>query len=217
MEWFINLISSSAFIDLISTFGLAVVLVLYFVFYRDPKHIRFWQTKYDDLSKNYGALSNDYTKLEASLHPESRMMSKEQALKLCYVALDRDFYKLYRRCCEKIDGARAEDVSVFIQESIIDTNEVWAKFTSPFPKVPRITDLYGVYKNKGGKLKNELQEIMDSAVPENEKKDLVWNKLLQNTINMKREFSENLQKLKQGTEVKPYKEPESVSEESQGS
>lgn len=255
MEEFISLIGNSAFIQFISTFGLAVAIVVYFIFIRDPKHIKkleetyeklsesykelkenyvksekahdeFWEDKYtglhneyEKLNRNYDKLKEDYMKIEESLHAEKRIMSDEQARRLCYNALDRDLYKLYRYCCEKLDGTRVEGISVFMQDTILDTNDVWSKFTSPFPKVPCITDLYGVYINMGGKLKKELQEIMENAdiSDKNEKKDKIWIKLLDNTVNMKREFSYNLRKNEEGTEVQPYKEPEHGSEELQGS
>lgn len=213
MEAFLRLISNPSFIDIISTFGLAVVIVVYFIFIRDPKHIKFWQSKYDGLSKSYDQLSDHYQKLEASLHPEKREMSHEQATKICHLALDRDLYKLYYRICEKIDTEGVVDVNVFVEETILDTNETWSKFKSPFPRVPCITDLYGVYSNKGGKLKKEIEEIMNSNNNNEEKKGIIWNKLLKKTIGMKREFNEGLRKLDQGKTVEPFQEPENISEE----
>lgn len=216
MEGFISLIGNSAFIQFISTFGLAVAIVVYVIFIRDPKHFKKLLEKYEKLSESYKELKENYVKIEESLHAEKRMMNNEQARMLCYLALDRDLYKLYQYCCEKIDGRRVEGVGVFMQDTILDTTDVWSKFISPFPKVPCITDLYGVYMNMGGKLKNELQEIMEDAdIPnKNEKKDKIWIKLLENTANMKQEFSYNLRMSK---DVWPYKEPEDGSEELQGS
>jgi hypothetical protein len=48
MQTFIDLISSQGFITFISTFGLAVLMVLYFIFVRDPRRERYWQSKYDE-------------------------------------------------------------------------------------------------------------------------------------------------------------------------
>jgi hypothetical protein len=200
---FLDLIGSPQFIHFISTFGLAVVIVIYFVFFRDPKQAKYWQNKYDELSDNYRKLGETYRDLESTLRPETRKLSDEQANTLCNIAIDRDLYKLFHLICKRIDGVETQDISLFLQESIIDTTGTWAKFKSPFPQAPCIADLYTVYSNNGAHLKTELEEIMEGDQTEEEKKQAVWNKLCENTLNMKREFSDNLRKLREGKAVEP--------------
>ena len=205
MTAFLELIKSEPFIQFLSTFGLGVILVIYFVMVRDPKQTKFWQNKYDELIRRFEELSSSYAKLEAGLHPESRKLSHEQAMRICSIALDRDFYKLHHLISLTLDGKRRENPGLILHETVIDTNDVWSKFTSPFPQVPRISDLFGVYKSAGGILINELEEIMNGDNGDtDEKKSLIFNKLLENTLKMKREFSDNLHKLNEGAAVEPY-------------
>lgn len=237
-----EILGNQAFINFISTFGMAAFLVLYFVLYRDPKRDDYWKSKYDELTNNYNTLSKNYNSLEKDLNetwhkqykslndqydglkeineslkenyvnmehdlrPEKRMMSKSQITKLAHLGLDRDLYKLFYYICAKLDGRRVEDLNTFVADSIRDTNETWSNFRSPFPKVPRIGDLYGYYKNNGGNLKVQLEEIMNSEGTEQEKKDKIWNKLLGDIVNMKREFDEYVHKLdiEEGESIKEY-------------
>lgn len=205
MNW-INIIGDPRFINFLSTFGLAVVLVLYFVFVRDPKQAKFWQGRYDKLTDNYESLSKNYIRLEEDLRPESRMCSDEQAVRLAELGLDRDLYKLYYFMCEKLDSRRLENVGTFMAESIIGTNDAWSKFKTPFLRVPRIGDLYGIYTNNGESLKLKLNEILNEEIPNEEKKAKVWNLLFENTVNMKGEFQGFIQSLGNGKEVSPYHE-----------
>jgi len=202
--WFLEIITNETFIQLLSTLGLAVVVVLYFVLVRDPKQAKCWRQRYDKLTENYDRLSENYIRLENDLRPESRMCREEQARNLVDLGLDRDLYKLYYYMCAKLDSRRLEDVCAFVEESISATNEAWSKFKSPFMKVPRIGDLYGIYTNSGESLKLELEEILKEKIPDEEKKAKVWNLLFTNTVNMKREFQELLQSLSNGKEVSPY-------------
>jgi len=217
MDALLSLLGSQAFISFLGTFGLAVVLVLYFVFFQEPKRDKFWQDKYDQLLhswqekydqllEQYKSLSDTYKRLESDLRPETRICSDEQSHRLVHLGLDRDLYKLYYYLSEKLHGKRPEDLEYFIEDSIRDTNESWSKFISPFPKVQHIGNLYGVYKKQGEAYKLELQEIMESGMTDQEKKDKIFNKLVRNTVNMKREFEESMVKLKQGGEIKPYEE-----------
>lgn len=215
MAKFIEIISNEVFLDFLSTFGLAVLLVLYFVFVRDPKQAKFWQERYDKLTDNYDNLSKNYIRLEEDLRPESRMCSDEQAIRLAELGLDRDLYKLYYFMCEKLDGRRLEDVGTFMAESIIGTNDAWSKFKSPFLRVPRIGDLYGIYTNSGESLKVELEKILQEDIPDEEKekkKAKFWNLLFQSAVNMKGEFQTFIQSLSNGKEVKPYHERAKVEE-----
>jgi len=216
MNW-VNIIGDPRFINFLSTFGLAVVLVLYFVFVRDPKQAKFqqerdekqtqfWKGRYDNLLKNYELLSKNYIRLEEDLRPESRMCSKEQAIRLAELGLDRDLYKLYYFMCEKLDSRRHEDVGTFMAESIIGTNDAWAKFKSPFPRVERIGELYGNYTNNGESIKLELEKILEEDMPNEEKKPKVWKLLFEDTVNMKGEFHGFIQSLGDGKEVSPYRE-----------
>ena len=212
MNW-IDIIGDPRFIDFLSTFGLAVVLVLYFVFVRDPKQAKFWQGRYDKLTDNYENLSKNYIRLEEDLRPESRMCSNEQAVRLAELGLDRDLYKLYYFMCEKLDGRRIEDVGTFMAESIIGTNDAWSKFKSPFPRVERIGDLYGNYTNNGESLKLELEKILKEDISNEEKKPNVWKLLFEDTVNMKGEFQGFIQSLGNGKEVRPYCErPETAND-----
>ena len=240
----IKIISNQGFLNFLGTFGLAVVLVTYFIFIRDPKRDKFWREKYDmllqeyhglnstyrelkksaediwdkqhralqinfdELQRTYKELTETYVRLETDLRPEIRMISQDQATKLAYIGLDRDLYKLYYYMCEKLDGRRIEDIGFFIEDSIRDTNESWAKFTSPYPKVPRISDLYGVYKNKGQSRKLELEKVINSDGSNEDKKEQIWKHLVMHTLNMKREFDEFIHKLKQHEAINEYKEPE---------
>ena len=205
MNW-ITIIGDPRFINFISTFGLAVALVVYFVFVRDPKQAKFWHERYDKLTDNYENLSTNYIRLEEDLRPESRMCSDEQATRLADLGLDRDLYKLYYYMCEKLEGRRLEGIATFIAESIRDTNDAWSKFKSPFLRVPRIGDLYGIYTNNGESLKLKMEEILKEDIPTEEKKPRVLNLLFENAVNMKREFQGFTQSVADGKEVKPYHE-----------
>ena len=212
MAKFIEIITNQGFIHFFSTFGLAVVLVLYFIFVRDRAWEKFWRKRYDQLIGNYESLRDNYILLENDLRPESRRCSSEQAARLAELGLDRDLYKLYYYLCEKLDGRRLEDVGVYLAESIRDTNNAWSKFKSPFPRVPRISELYGAYSNNGESLKLQLDGILNEELPNEEKKAKLWNLLFGNTVNMKGEFQEFLQGLGNGKEVKPYHERAKVEE-----
>ena len=173
--------------------------------YRDPKQAKFWQTQYADLNKSYARLGEDYRKLEESLHAVSRLMNNEQAQRLNDIALDRDLYKLFKQLCDKLDGVRSEAIAVFLHDTVIDTNALWAQFITPFPRVPRITNLYGMYVNGGSTLREELQNIIDASESNIARiKEKIWDKLLQNTLNMKQEFQNNLLRIQDGTGVEPH-------------
>lgn len=204
MPEFLKFMTSQDFIQFVSTFGLGVVLAVYFVFFYIPKKDKFWQTKYDELIKNYEQLRDNYTRLLNAIEPETVKCNPEQGTKLAELGLDRDLYKLYFIASEKIDGRRREGVGVFIAESIRSTNQVWSKFRSPFQNVPRIGDLYGVYTSNGEPLKDQLEEMINEDIPNDDKKDKIWEFLRINTENMKREFQKLLDDLKDGKEVTPY-------------
>ena len=121
MDQFLQLIGNSQFIQFLSTFGLAVLLVLWFVFVRDPKREKFFRTqyeqvlvdyrkRYEQLSNNYKQLSKSCTKLAEDLQPDTRKMSPEQANALACIGLDRDLYKLFYYTCEKLEERDQQDV-----------------------------------------------------------------------------------------------------------
>jgi hypothetical protein len=203
---FYEIISNEAVTHFLSTFGLAVLLVLYFVLWRDPRQAKYWRERYDKLIENYNSLSKNYNHLEENLRPESRMCSPDQARNLAELGLDRDLYKLYYYMCEKVDGRRPESIATFIAESIRHTNDVWLKFKSPFLRVPHIGDLYGIYTNNGESLKQELEKIFEEKSPNEEKKLKLLNLLFENTVNMKNEFQKFIQNLSKGIEISPYHE-----------
>lgn len=204
MSEFIEVITSQGFIQFLGTFGLGVVLALYFVLFYIPKKDKFWQGMYDELVKNYEQLRDNYFRLEEHLRSETRKCSPEQGTQLANLGFDRDLYKLYYIASEIIDGRRRESVGVFIAESIRDTNQVWSNFRSPFQNVPRIGDLYGIYTSNGESLKEQLEEMIKEDIPEEDKKNKIWDFLRTNTENMKSEFQEFLHKLKDAKEVTPY-------------
>jgi len=134
-------------------------------------------------------------------------MSNEQARRLNDIALDRDLYKLFKHLCDKLDGVRSERIEVFLNDTVVDSNALWARFITPFPRVPRITHLYGMYVNGGSTLHEELQNIIDAYENDVARiKEAIWNKLLENTLNMKNEFQANLQNLEDGKGVEPYQQ-----------
>lgn len=166
-----------------------------------------YQQEYDKLCQSYEDLKGAYDRLEHDLKPETRRLSGEQASKLAELGLDRDLYKLYYYISEKLEGNRKEDLEYFIADSVRDTNQVWLKFISPFPGVPHIGNLYGVYKNHGGSLKADLAEILSNEeMSTDEKRLAVWKKLLNDTLNMKREFDSFLEMQRQHREVHEYQD-----------
>ncbi len=215
MTKFLEIISNQSFIEFLGTYGLAVLLVLFFVFIYIPKKdkawqkkydelIAFWQKKYEELADNYTELTRDYHRIEENLFPETRKCSKEQGTQLANLGLDRDLYKLYYYTSEKLDGRRRESIGTFITESIRSTKAAWSEFASPFQNVPCIGDLYGVYANNGESLKVQLEEMLNEEIPEEDRKAKIWDLLLANTENMKTEFQEYLRKLSDSKEVTPY-------------
>lgn len=254
MTTFLEFIGSSALIQFISTFGLAAVLVIYFVFFRDHRlekaaedrykeilkkyteNTEYWQTKYDSLDQRYSELSQNYESLKVFLNYKSleesyenvhkinqqlmkdygelqqrAALSDDQIKKVCYVALDRDLYKLHKKVCEQIDSNQT-DVDNAIKETIMDTNDTWAEFKTPFLRAPTITHLYGVYANGGDSLKQEIKGILDSEDMEHDmKKTKVWDQLYSIVLGMRSEFADNLQKHRSGEEIVPYQEAVPVS------
>lgn len=243
VDSFLELINSPGFVSFLATYGLATLIVIYIIFFRDPRrhhqticdyrdlkrtyeqlnenflHLSHaytelrksleekYKEEFDHLSQSYEELKEAYEKLEHDLKPETRSLSEEQAASLAEVGLDRDLYKLYYYICQKLDGKRVEDLDFFISDSIRKTNQAWAQFISPFPQVPCISDLYGVYKNHGGSLKRDLALILeDSDYSEEEKRNSVWNKLLNDTLEMKREFDGFIRSHRQHKEVHVYQE-----------
>lgn len=221
---FLDIISSQGFIHILTTFGLAVVLVLYYVVKIEPRRTAFWQDqynalitdwqeKYNILIEEYDRLAKNYIKLEEDLHAESRECSIGQTTKLAFLGLDRDLYKLYYYMCGKLDRIRVENIGTFITESVRDTNETWEQFKSSFPRVERIGNLYAVYTNSGESLNVRLEEILSEEIPDEEKKSKIWSLLYHNTVEMKKQFQAFIQDLKSGKEVKPYGERAEASED----
>ena len=202
----IDIIGDPRFVNFLSTFGLAVVLVLYFVFVRDPKQAGYWQERYKKLIDNYDILSETYTRLREDLKPETRKCTSDQAKRLASIGLDRDLYKLYYYMCGKLEDKRPESIATFITESIRDTNDVWSEFISPFPRVEHIGDLYEIYTKNGESLKQKLEEIVQENIPTEKKKSQVLNLLFENTENMKTDFQGFIKDLAKGKEIKPYHE-----------
>lgn len=271
---FLQLISDDAFKAFLGTFGLAVLLVLYFTFYRDPKRERDWQvknnkllndlqtkydqlmkdyvsinnklvsnlqTKYDQLMENYNSISqilndlqthadqlwesqceeirkqnrelrnaitdlnNSYSMLENDLRPHTRVISKEQASALANLGLDRDLYKLSYYMREKILGKKDADISTFVRDSILSTNQLWNMFVSPFPKHKNISELYDIYSMNGRPIEIELERIMNNnKLKDDERITQIWKLLLSSTVEMKIHFDGALKKLKTGDEIKQY-------------
>lgn len=224
-NWLATLVNSDVK-DFISTFGLSVLLVLYFVFYRDPRHWNRLNRRYKELyakySDEYRTLSSSYEtlkdaheklkrtfeELSTNVRPGIVKMDESQAKKLHDLAVDRDLYKLFFRICEKLNRSSLKGVKIFLQETINDTNETWGLFPPPFhnPEIRSLTDLYGMYINKGADLRIKLNEILNSTASELEKKEAAFNLLLNNATNMKTSFQENLSRHRQGINVEQYNE-----------
>ncbi len=233
----IDIINNQGFIQFISTFGLAVFLVLYLILIRDPKtwkqldnnyknlNDRFKEVsreyeayktlseKYMELSDSYKILQETYSLLNESIRPETVKMTVLQAKKLNDTAIDRDLFKLFFRLCEKIDGDPL-DVSSYIKETIFDTNETWAEFCPPFrnPEIRSLTDLYDMYKNGGTELKSQLEEILNSDESIEGKKGKILNILKNNAVNMKREFRDILGREGKEKPVLPHEQVDNKQE-----
>jgi hypothetical protein len=236
MDALIRLLEHPAFISFIATYGLATVIVIYIIFFRDPRRYekltkryeillkdhhnliedfnkleealrKQYKDEFDNLCESYKKLREAYDKLQHDMQPETRPLSNTQAIEIAELGLDRDLYKLYYYTRQKLEGKTDESLDNFMAQSIMDTNKVWEHFISPFPKVPCIGKLYGVYKNQGGKLKKELEETLhDNNKEDDAKKVEIWDRLLKNTIAMKREFRRNIETLETGGEVNEYQE-----------
>jgi O6-methylguanine-DNA--protein-cysteine methyltransferase len=77
------------------------------------------------------------------------------------------------------------------------------KSPSPFPNVPCIAHLHGIYSNNGGKLGEKLEKIINAENDDDEKKRKVWDKLREITFGMKKEFNDNINKLAANKAVAP--------------
>lgn len=203
---YIDIITDPTFLKLLSTYGLAVVLVLYIFFWRDPRRDKYWRERYDKLVENYNSLSKSYDIVESNLIPERREISRDQAKGLANIGLDRDLYKLYFFMRGKLEDKRPESMATFIAESIRDTNDVWSRFVSPFPNVVHIGDLFAIYTNSGESLKLKLEEVLQADIPIEKKESEILKLLFENTENMKTEFQGFIKQLDEHKEVKPYKE-----------
>jgi hypothetical protein len=165
-----------------------------------------YKEEYDNLCQNYSELREAYDRLEHDLKPETRQLSLEQASRIADVGLDRDLYKLYYYSREMLDGRKDEDIEFFVNDTIQLTNRLWQKFISPFPRVPCISNLYGVYSNHGTTMRQQLESILsDEQMSPDEKRVAVWRRLLKDTQNMKREFDDFLTDHSRNREVLPYK------------
>ena len=133
---------------------------------------------------------------DSELRARVRKMNVQQAKKLNDIALDRDLFKLYHRVSQKIAGSNQYDINEFIKETIHDTNETWNEFLPPFQssELRSLTQLYEMYSNGGAKLKNKLEEILNSDSESEEKKKKVFSVLFDNAFKMKKYFRECLLK-----------------------
>jgi hypothetical protein len=224
-SWLTTIVNSDVK-DFISTFGLSVLLVLYFVLYRDPRHWNRLNKRYKELYANYSdeyrnlsgsyetlkevheKLKRTFEELSTNVRPGIVKMDESQSKKLHDLAVDRDLYKLYFRICERLERSNRKGIRIFLQETINDTNETWDLFPPPFhnPEIRSIRDLYGMYINKGTDLRVKLNEILNSTASESEKKETAFNLLLNNATNMKTSFQENLSRHRQGENVEQYNE-----------
>ena len=227
MKQFIELITNPKVMQFLSTYGLATLLVLWFVLWRDRRlwndlsqrykdlNYRYEQmhnqyneyeslrNSYKELSENYKNLNESYVELTECIRPETIRMSALQTKKINDTAIDRDLFKLYVRICGKIDDKRQDDLQTFLKETILDTNETWEEFRPPFrnPKIRSLTDLYAMYTNSGGKLKSEIEKIYDSDLEDIDKKENVFNLLSENAINMKNQLRDYLRKEDKGESI----------------
>lgn len=213
MNTTIAIINNPAFTSFISTFGLATLLVLYFIFIRDPKRDKMWGARYDNLIDEdinrydhlleaYNELSQNYQRLEEDLRPHRQAITIVQAEKLCDIALDRDLYKLYVLCCRIIDGDKNLKLESIITESVVNTNTVWGYFTSPFPQILHINELFEVYSTQGSTLKGKLKQIIEN--PKDTTKSDLWDFLFNNELAMSEKFRTAKDNHEKRTTVEPF-------------
>ena len=110
MDVFINPLGNEGFIAFIATYGLATVIVIFIIFFRDPKRFnnlldqyKQLDDRYNDLYVIFRKLQEDYRQLESDIHPQTRRISVDQVRHLVFIGLDRDLYKLYYLMSKKID------------------------------------------------------------------------------------------------------------------
>ena len=137
-------------------------------------------------------------------------MTVLQSKKLNDLAIDRDFFKLYFRVCEKLDGYNQDDVNAFIRESILDTNETWGEFIPPFPKseIKSLKDLYQMYSNNGVKLQAQIEKIIGSDNSIEDKKKEVYSLLRKMALDMKSHFRVCLENEEKGDPILPFNSEE---------
>jgi hypothetical protein len=142
-------------------------------------------------------------------------MSVLQSKKLNDIAIDRDFFKLYFRVCEKIENYSQDSISAFIKESILDTNETWAEFIPPFSQtgIKSLKDLYLMYSNGGAKLNAQIENICASNTSKEDKKRETYSLLRKMALDMKSHFRTCLENEEKGHSVTQFNSAQAAIEE----
>lgn len=168
-----------------------------------------WKMHCESPQTDYKSLRTDYERVLGELDPKQRSLDNEQARALCHACLDRDLYKLFYFVREKIRGREQRSVESHLQETILDTRYAWNQFKSPFPTVLKIFNLFGIYKDSGSSLVQNINSLIGDELSEDDKIARARGKLLEITIGMKGEFDECLQKLEtqRADEILPYSGP----------
>jgi hypothetical protein len=148
------------------------------------------------------SLNKGLSELQQDLRPETRIISLEQLFALVDLGLDRDKFQLYHHITKHIEGDSAKDISLVIEETIIDTISQWHRFHSPFPQVPRISDLFTIYRERGKTLNNKIAQIIQAEVTEEDKKNQLWQLLCESAIGMKRGGRELVRKYNEGEDIR---------------
>ena len=92
MEGFIKLIENEAFIALIATYGLATLIVIFIIFFRDPRRFNVLLNQYKQLENDYKLLAKSYNNLDAIYRDMRKDI--EKTYKLEYDQLDARYKAL---------------------------------------------------------------------------------------------------------------------------
>ena len=187
-----NLETFKELCKIIGTYGLSVVLVVYYVFFLRKKEM----DKYSELANKFGDLNRSYIQLRNDLKPNKRIISIDQTRSVGELGLDRDYYKLYKRMielCEKWEADNSVNAEIRIEnymvESIIDTIKSWEHFTTPIGSLKKhFTDT----KTDGEELGEILCNLVKSDKTTNEKIRTIDALLLNRVLDSKRILNERL-------------------------
>ena len=147
------------------------------------------------------SLSERFNDFQQNNKPETRSISTDQMIALVDLGLDRDLFKIYYRITQYLEGDSEFSINIFIKETILDTNEKWDRFRSPFPLL-HIPDLFTTYRKGGELLIKKLRYAIQADVTLEEKKDKVFDILVSSTVDMKKGVRELVRKYLEGEDIK---------------